>query len=710
MSVEGSRSARWARIVHVASLVVLVLATAAALTGGSGDEGPDPFFGIVTIVVVGGYSTLGRLIVTRAGNPIGWIFLGIGAAGAFGLPAEGYLLASYQTPYVASLPGTEAAGLIASAAPGIAALAIPMLFLLFPTGAPPTRRWRWVAWLWLGGAALTLAWMVLRPGQVYGEPGRIRINNPIGLGFLDQARFLFLDLATFCVLVAAAASIVALVVRYRRARGEERQQIRWLMLVGIAALVIFAAMALLGGLIDEERAAAWVGDAMWAALVLVLAVGIPVATALAIFRYRLYDVDVVVSKTIVYAGLALFIGAAYVAIVVGVGALLGGDGSSETLRIVATAAVALAFQPMRDRLQRLADRLVYGERATPYEVMAEFGQRMAGVLDADDTLSDMAEAAARGVGGTAAEVTVSLPDGRERSATWPPATRVDAPTVVVPVLHAGERIGAVAVVKPPNEPLRPAERALLDDLAGHAGLALHNVRLTADLETKAGQLAARADELRASRERLVTARDAQRRRLERELREGVGAELRDIRDEIEADARLVLEDRPAVEASLDAIGLRANAALDELRDVARGIFPSILADRGLPAALEALVRKMHGSASLVVDPGIPERLDPAVEIAAYFCCVQALQNAERHALGSTVEIRLEPTDDGIRFEVRDDGPGFDPSTTATGEGMQIMTDRVAALRGELHVESSPGHGTTVSGRLPTTRSLAEMRS
>lgn len=698
MSDRTTRSARFARIVHVASLIVLALATVAAVIGGSGDQGADPFFGIITLVVIAGYTTLGRLIVTRTSNPIGWIFLGIGAAAALMLPATAYLDAAFEVPYQASLPGTEYAGWIVNLGPALIALGIPMLFLLFPTGSPPTRRWRWVGWIWLIGASLSVVWLMFRPGEIYGEPDRFSIVNPFGLAFVQTLRPVLFVGGTACVLAGSIAAIVSLVVRFKRSRGEERQQIQWLMLVALAALILFVFMGVLGASTGADGA---VADLLWASLVVVLLVGIPVATALAIFRYRLYDVDVVVSKTIVYAGLALFIGVAYVAIVVGIGALLGGDGTSDALRIAATAAVALAFQPVRERLQRFANRLVYGKRATPYEVMAEFGHRMAGVVSADEVLSDMAGAAAHGVGGTAARVTVSLADGRERSATWPAGVGVDTPTVVVPVMHAGERIGEVAVVKAPSEPLRPAERLLLDDLAGHAGLALYNVRLTVDLETKAAELAAQTDELRASRERLVTARDAQRRRLERELREGVGVELRDIRDEIDRDARLVLDDHAAVETSLDAIGARANTSLDELRDVARGVFPSILADRGLPAAVEALVRKTGDSVTFTLDPAADRRYEPAVENAVYFCCVQALQNAERHAPGAAAEVRLRSEAETLHFVIRDEGPGFDLSTVDAGEGMQIMTDRMAALGGELVVESSPGLGTTVMGSIPT---------
>jgi signal transduction histidine kinase len=709
MSAIASRSARLARIVHIASLVILVLVIGAAILGSGHADGPDAVFAVATLAVVGGFSTLGRLIVTRTGNAIGWVFLGIGAAGALGLPAEGYVQASYETPYVATLPGTDVAGLVAGAMPGVAAMAIPMLFLIFPTGKPPTRRWNWVGWLWLAGASMSLVWLVLRPGQIFGEPGRFRVVNPIGLEVLEPLRVLFAEIGTWSLFAAAATSIVSLVVRYRRSDGEERQQIKWLMLVAIAGLAILASLTFLTPLIDEGSVSDVVSNALWGSLVLVLALGIPTATALAIFRYRLYDVDVVISKTIVYAGLALFISLAYVAIVVGVGALLGGDDSNAALQIAATATVAVAFEPARERLQRFGNRLVYGKRATPYEVMSSFGQRMAAVPSIDDVLPDMAETAARGVGGIGAQVTLLIGDGGVRSVTWPAGAPFEDSTFALPVAYGGSPIGEIAVAKPANEPLGPAESRLLEDLAGHAGLALHNVRLASDLEAKAGELAAQTHEIARSRERLVTARDAQRRRLERELRDGIGTELAAIRDEVGSDAERVSVDPDGVQRSLDDLGVRANDALDELRDVARGIFPPLLIDKGLAAALESHVRKSAAGTTLEIDPRVAAaRFEPASENAVYFCCIQALQNAQRHAPGAEVTIRLAlEGPDVLTFVVRDDGSGFDPDSVEAHEGMLIMTDRVAALGGTLTVDSAPGKGTSVTGRIPA-RTLDEV--
>jgi signal transduction histidine kinase len=412
--------------------------------------------------------------------------------------------------------------------------------------------------------------------------------------------------------------------------------------------------------------------------------------------------DVVISKAIAYTGMALFISLAYVTIVLGIGAVLGGDGSDTALQIAATATIAVAFEPVRERLRRIANRLVFGERATPYEVMSSFGHRMAAAPSVHEVLPEMAKTAARGVGGTSARVTLLLEEGRERTVTWPVDEPFRDPIVELPISFAGSPIGEIAVAKPANEPLRPAERTLLEDLAGHAGLALHNVRLASDLGTKADELAEQTWEIARSRERLVTARDAQRRRLERELRDGIGTELSAIRDEIGSDASRVAYDADGVQRSLDDLCLRANAALDELRDVARGIFPPLLVDKGLSAALESHVRKTAHGATLEIDQNVAAtRFDPAAEFAVYFCCVQALQNAQSHAPGSPVTIRVAlDGPDAITFVIADDGPGFDGTKVEPGEGTQLMGDRLAALGGALVVESALGRGTTVTGTVP----------
>ena len=691
-----TRSTRWARIVHLASLAILSLVILAVIGGAlTGEGGGDLLFVVLVIVLVAGFTTLGRLIVTRAGNVLGWVFLVMGGALALGLPGEGYVVVAFREPYVPSLPGTEIAGVTASLFPGVMALTIPMLFLLFPTGAPPTPRWRWVSRAWLAGSLLCLVWLVFRPGSIFEEPNRFRIMNPLGLEFLRPWKPLFLDGGVAIVLAASAAAIVSLVVRFRRARGDERQQIKWLLLVALASAAILLSM-MVGELVFGEQSS----DFLWISLVVVLVLGIPSATALAIFRYRLYDVDVVVSKTIAYTALALGIAAVYVGLVVGIGELIG-DTENQVLRIGATAFVAIAVQPAGALLQRLANRIVYGRRATPYEVMADFGHRMADVLSVDHVLPDMAEAAARGVGALGSRVRLFLQEDRTRDATWPPTAELGEPTLLLSIEHAGEPIGDLAIVKPANEPLRPAERSLLEDLAGHAGIALQNARLSLDLEARAEDLASQNEELRRSRERLVTVRDAQRRRLEQELRDGVGAEIARIRDQIGFDAERVAAHPDPVRASLDHLSERTNAALDDLRDVARGIFPPLLVDEGLASALSALARRAGSGTRFSVERGGPRvRYDTAVEAAAYFCCVQAVQNAERYAPGSPIEISLDQDVERLSFTVRDGGAGFDLERVTEGEGFQIMRDRMAAFGGILTIESAPGEGTRVTGMMP----------
>jgi signal transduction histidine kinase len=445
-------------------------------------------------------------------------------------------------------------------------------------------------------------------------------------------------------------------------------------------------------------------DVLWISLVLTLVLGIPGATALAIFKYRLYDVDVVVSRTITYVGLALGIVLVYGAIVIGLGALIG-EGSDQTLRLGAAILVAVTVQPAWSLFNRLANRLVYGGRSTPYQVMAVFGDRIAQIPSVDELLPDMAEAAGRGVGARAARVRMFLPGGegadRVRTATWPADADVGEPDLVLPIEHAGEPIGDLAVTKAPGDPIRPTERTLLEDLAAHAGIGLENARLSVDLQRRAEELAAQTEELRRSRERLVTVRDAQRHRLEQELRDGVGAEIAGIRDEIRDDAQRVVADPDGVRASLEDLSGRTTVALNDLREVARGIFPPLLSDEGLAAALGALARRSGPDTQLSILGGSTGvRYDAAVEAAIYFCCVQALQNAERHAPGRRVDVTLTHGPGEVSFSVRDRGAGFEVDRAGSGEGLQIMRDRMAALGGSLSIESTPGQGTTVTGTLP----------
>jgi signal transduction histidine kinase len=657
---------------------------------------------LAAIVVSAGlllWSILGTLIVVRTRNRIGWIFLAVGLAASIAGFGDEYARASYRQDYVASLPLTGWAAWLA-AGNGIAAMLLPLVFLLFPTGTP-LPRWRWVARLWGAGVLLATAWL-LRPGDIFGCstpecPVRYVTINPLGVPMPSWLIAVLVNVGVAAIIAATVLAITSLFVRFRRASGLERQQLKWLLLIGVVIAVWFVLMILLQLTLPTEIANSI--DWMWYVFILLIVVGIPVAAALAILRYRLYDIDVVISKTLVYAGLAFLIGAVYVGIVVGIGEAIGAGTQSPALQIAATALVALTFEPARSRLRRWANRVVYGKRAAPYEVMASFGQRVAEIPSADEVLGDMADAAREGLGALAATVSVRAAGG-VRSVKRPDGGPVEGKAYEAVVAHAGETIGELRVWKAANEPLRPAERTLLDDLAGHAGLALHNVRLTLELEQRAEELAAQTEELRRSRERIVSARDAQRHRLERELRDGVGAELDAIRRDIEADAERVTTDPDGVAASLDGLGEEANRALEELRDVARGIFPPLLADKGLAAAVEAHVRKLGIDAVVEIDESLAAtRLDPALENAAYFCLVQALQNASRHAPDTRVTVRMALDDGVLTLVVADGGAGFDVDAVIERDGIRIMRDRIAALGGDLSIESAPDRGTTVTAAL-----------
>jgi len=389
--------------------------------------------------------------------------------------------------------------------------------------------------------------------------------------------------------------------------------------------------------------------------------------------------------------------------VLGIGALVG-SGSDPLLTVAAAVVIALVFQPLRQRASRLANRLVYGERATPYQVLSDFAADMAGQLDLAVALERMVSLLAGACGASRVEGWVRVGGELRAVATWPPGSApsavreldagelppADGADRVVPVRHGGELLGAISLTKPREEALTSAEDSLLQHLASQAGLVMRNAQLTAELR-------ATIDELRASRRRLVEAQDAERRKIERNLHDGAQQQLIALAIQLNVLAEAA-DDADFVRQAVPDLTAQVRAALDDLRALARGIYPPLLAEQGLVVALRAQVTR--ASLPVVLEAGQVGRYSPDAESTVYFCALEALQNVAKHARASRAIVRLAGTEDGLEFSISDDGAGLPADGPRAGSGLQGMTDRVAAHGGTLEVRSEPGQGTTISGRLP----------
>ena len=541
----------------------------------------------------------------------------------------------------------------------------------------------------------------MAPIQV--SPRLPNVPNPLAVRSLDGLSNGTDPTAGAALLALLLLVIAAAIVRFRRSRGVERRQLRWFARTAAASLGLLVVAFFLPGA-GSGGASDWV----WAAGSVGLVVVVPMTIGLAVMRYGLYDIDVFISRTLVYGSLAVFITVVYVGIAVGIGTLVGSGGKPNVaLSILATAIVAVGFQPVRERVQRVANRLVYGRRATPYEVLSEFSGRVAETYAADEVLPRMARVLQEG---TAAEsATVWLRGGAELrpAATYPagmgtqhalPMSNGTLPALLeatraVEVRHQGEFLGALSVSKRRGEALTPIEQKLVDDLAHQAGLVLKNVGLTADLQT-------RLDELRASRQRLVSAQDVERRRLERNLHDGAQQHLVALKVKLGLAEMLLGRDPAKAAATLEQLKGDADEALETLRDLARGIYPPLLADKGLVVALESQARKATVPVRIEAD-GIG-RYPQEIEAALYFCTLEALQNVQKYASASAVEVRLGEEGGQLHVDVIDDGRGFDTSTVTRGAGLTNMEDRIDALGGRLHVASTPGTGTMLRATVPLT--------
>jgi signal transduction histidine kinase len=612
----------------------------------------------------------------RPANRVGWFFMAAGVM--LGIGTIGGVYAAHTLVVdPGSWPGGRFAAWLTSWAYFIPTLMLTFIFLLFPTGELRSPRWRPV-WLLLviSTIAATTA-SILFATSMWNDP--YTRNNDAG----TVAVVFFLVGFLLPLAASLIASLSAVIVRAIYSVGDERLQIKW-----FATGAAFVVLSFLLSFFSGSTTPAWISIFQSAAFIFLFS-----AIAIAVLKYRLYEIDVVINRAVVYGTLAVFITVIYAAIVVGVGTLAGGQGS-KLLTAVAAAVIAIAFQPVRERSRRFANRLVYGRRASPYEVLSDFAERVAGTYSVEDVLPRTAHMLAEGMGARSAEVWVRVGPELRAAGSWPSRSIAPVPvgedlaisgaTASAPVRYQGELLGALSVRKAPGEGLTSADEKLLTDVASQAGLVLRNVGLI--------------EELRASRQRLVAAQDEERRKIERNLHDGVQQQLVALNVQLGLLARLGERDPSQAVEMAEQLQSRAAEALDDLRDLARGIYPPLLADKGLGAALEGQARK--AAMPVVVETDGVGRYDQPVEAAVYFCTLEALNNVAKYAGASSATVSLQQRNGQLTFTVTDDGAGFDVDVTSRGTGLQGMADRLDSIGGTLRVTSAPGAGTSVSGSVP----------
>jgi signal transduction histidine kinase len=650
------------------------------VTGSSGWGGNGFVSGSLFALALLPFPVVGLLIaLRRPENAIGWLLLAIGFAWYFGEVLTGYGV------YGLTVSPLPAADWVLSFTGWLWIPPIGLMgtfaLLLFPDGHLPSPRWRWFAWFCAIVLVLSSAAILLNQGNL-ADAGFPNVRNRFGVpgtSFLFVALLLF----PFCILGSAAS----LVVRFRRSRGAEREQLKLLAFAAAAVAVAYLIVMLLS-VVPEFSGSAGSETPGWLGLAQTLVVFsfslIPVAIGVAILRHGLYSLDIVIKKTAMALVLTLLIGipALLVLAAASVPWLIWAVPNS-AFTLVGGVLLGLLAVPLVRVARRTANRIVYGARATSYEVLTEFSERVGDAYAAEDVLPRMAQVLGMGLGADSAAVWFLTGGELHPAAVWPEGA--DPPREhLLDVADRGERLGAISVAMPVTDPMGSGGERLMRDLASQAGLVLRNVRLI--------------EELRSSRRRLVTAQDEERRKIERNLHDGAQQQLVALAVQLKLARTMVDRDPAKAGELLATLQSSATDALEDLRDLARGIYPPLLADKGLSVALEAQARKAVVPVTIEAD-GVG-RFPADVESAVYFSCLEALQNVAKYADAAAARITLSDGSGELRFEIRDDGRGFDATATSYGTGLQGIADRLAALGGNLSVTSEHGGGTTVAGWIP----------
>jgi signal transduction histidine kinase len=562
-----------------------------------------------------------------------------------------------------------------------------LVFLLFPSGEFVPRWTRWTLVVFLAG---------LVP-EIFVAP--FMPNTPVDeLGFL-------------VVLVELAALALVQVYRYRRVSNPfQRQQTKWVVF-GLAVMVIVAVsggvVAFIFDVLAGPGSLYWLATNVVGSFVVLL---LPLSFGFAMLRYRLWEIDVLINRTLVYGALTLSVIGLYVLVVVGLGTLIQVQGNV-LLSLLATGLIAVLFQPLRERLQRGVNHLLYGERDDPYAVLTHLGSRLEATLVPEKVLPTIVETVAQALKlpyvaiallpeqSQLTGITVGMRGDRVGAESGMPdivASFGEPPAelVRVPLVYQAETIGSLLLAARTGDTFSKADTRLLTDLARQAGVAVYAVRLTTHLQHLTASL-------QQAREHLVKTREEERRRLRRDLHDGLGPTLASLTFKVDAARNLFTQDSMRVDRLLSEVRQQAQEAIADIRRLVYNLRPPALDELGLLSALRELAAHyQHQGLEVVFDvpPSLPP-LPAAVEVAVYRIAQEALTNVARHAQAQHCLLRLSIDHDALHLDIVDDGQGI-PAGHRIGIGLHTMHERASELGGSCTITAGSPGGTTIQVRLP----------
>jgi len=658
-AVRGRRLAAGA--VAVCSVLLWVAGVVLAISG-TGAAQVLPGTGALAFGVVGALVVLQRP-ANRLGPVLCAIGLVMGVAQTSGQYAQWALVGHRgDLPYA-----TSAAWLSDALAIPVTGLFVGVLPQLFPDGRPFGRRWRyplWAAYVFIGCATVGNAFAAQDLESVRGMPNPYALGAPLQpvLGFMVVVSVPF-------GLAALAGSITTVMLRWRRSLGDERQQLKWFG-AGIAPVVV--------PLLLHDRFPAFAG-ALFSLLIPLAAV----TMAVAILRYRLYDLDLVVRRTAVYATVCALAAAIYLGLVALADALVAG-GTTRQLNLVAAVAVAAVFHPLLVTCRAAIDRVFYGDRSSPHDAVAKLGMSLERALVPEAVLPEVVSTVARAL--RLPYVAIELADAAAPGIAAAHGAPTDVPPEAFPMTYQGVPVGRLlACCRRTESALHPADRQALTELARHTGVAAQAVGSSLALQR--------------SRVELVAAREEERRRLRRDLHDGLGPTLAGVTLGLHAAGTRLATDPASARALLVDLETQVETAITDIRRLVYELRPPALDEFGLVRALAMQAAHLEdGQFAVHVQPGQPlRRLPAAVEVAAYRIATEAMTNASRHAHARrcTVTFTLNGR---LDVEIADDGRGIDPDAPA-GVGLTAMRERTDELGGTLTIDSGPT-GTVIRAQLP----------